>query len=128
MTDREAVRAWLPLLFRAVVVVAVAPAAAEKALDYGGQVAFFEGLGVPAPATMVAVVGATEALTVLLIAVGTAGRAAGVVLACVMVAAAAFGSPNPANVAALVSALGVAALGTGRFSLGASAPTADGAE
>lgn len=120
MTAGEAVRRWLPLLFRAVVLVVVAPAAARKAVDYGGQVAFFESLGVPAPAVMVAVVGATEAVTAALIAVGTLGRVAGVVLAVVMVSAAAFGGPNASNLSALVAALGVAALGTGAFSLGPS--------
>ena len=121
MTARDAVRRWLPLLFRAVVVAVVGPAAARKAIDYGGQVAFFESLGVPAPAAMVAVVGATEAVTAALIAVGAFGRVASAVLAVVMVSAAAFGGPNASNLSALVAALGVAALGTGAFSLGPSA-------
>lgn len=118
MTAREAVRRWLPLFFRAVVLAVVTPAAAQKAVDYGGQVAFFESLGVPAPAAMVAVVGATEAVTAVLIAVGTFGRLAGLVLAVVMVSAAALGGPNAFNLSALAAALGVAALGTGAFSLG----------
>ncbi|NHN48474.1 DoxX family protein [Halostella sp. JP-L12] len=120
MTDGDTVRRWLPLLFRAVVLAVVGPAALEKAIDYGGQVAFFESLGVPAPTAMVAVVGATEAVTTALVAVGTLGRVAGLVLAVVMVSAAAFGGPNAANLAALVAALGVAALGTGAYSLGPS--------
>jgi uncharacterized membrane protein YphA (DoxX/SURF4 family) len=118
MTAREAVCRWLPLFFRAVVLAVVAPAAAQKAVDYGGQVAFFESLGVPASAAMVAVVGATEAVTAVLIAVGTFGRLAGLVLAVVMVSAAALGGPNASNLSALAAALGVAALGTGAFSLG----------
>jgi uncharacterized membrane protein YphA (DoxX/SURF4 family) len=118
MTAREAVCRWLPLFFRAVVLAVVAPAAAQKAVDYGGQVAFFESLGVPASAAMVAVVGAMEAVTAVLIAVGTFGRLAGLVLAVVMVSAAALGGPNAFNLSALAAALGVAALGTGAFSLG----------
>jgi uncharacterized membrane protein YphA (DoxX/SURF4 family) len=118
MTAREAVCRWLPLFFRAVVLAVVAPAAAQKAVDYGGQVAFFESLGVPASAAMVAVVGAMEAVTAVLIAVGTFGRLAGLVLAVVMVSAAALGGPNASNLSALAAALGVAALGTGAFSLG----------
>lgn len=121
MTDRRAlVREWLPLLFRGVVVAVVTPAALEKVVDYGGQVEFFESLGVPAPAAMVVVVGATELVTTTLIAVGTAGRVAGLGLAVVMVNAAAFGDPNAANISALVAALGIATLGTGKFSLGPS--------
>ena len=118
MTAREAVRRWLPLSFRAVVLAVVTPAAAQKAVDYGGQVAFFESLGIPAPGAMVAVVGATEAVTAVLIAVGTFGRLAGLVLAVVMVSAAALGGPNASNLSALAAALSVAALGTGAFSLG----------
>lgn len=64
--------------------------------------------------------GATELVTTTLIAVGSAGRVAGLALAVVMVDAAAFGDPNAANLSALSAALDIAALDTGKFSLGPS--------
>ena len=110
-------RRWLPIPFRLGVVLVVGPAAVEKFLDYPGQVAFFEGLGVPAASVLVPIVGLAELTAVVAIGLGLYGRIAAVPLSIMMISAILFGGPNAANVSALLSAFVVAARGTGPYSI-----------
>ncbi|MWG34219.1 DoxX family protein [Halomarina oriensis] len=112
-----AARSALSLLARAVVVVVLAGPAVGKVLDYGGQVAFFESLGLPAPGLLVALSAAVELAALVGVGLGVAGRLLAVPLVVNMLVAVVAGAPNPANLAVLAGALVVLALGTGPYSL-----------
>lgn len=69
-------REWTPVVLRAIIVVLVALPAAGKFLDYAGQVEFFRSLGIPASGLMVVVVGVVEVSSIVMLALGVAGRIA----------------------------------------------------
>jgi uncharacterized membrane protein YphA (DoxX/SURF4 family) len=109
------VRAWVPVCLRAVAVALVAPAAALKVVDYGGQASFFAEIGVPAPEITVLVVAAVQLLACTGIAVGVANRLAAFVLVPIMLTAMALYAVVPSNAAVLVASVGVVALGPGAY-------------
>ncbi|WP_458187305.1 DoxX family protein [Haladaptatus sp. NG-WS-4] len=110
-------RRWLPLVLRALVVVIVAIPAITKFADYAGQVDFFTSLGIPAPGVMVLVVGVVEVASVVMLALGVAGRVAALALTVVMLVAIVTDGANPLNVTVLLASLGILSLGTGPYSL-----------
>lgn len=108
---------WLPIPTRIIVVLLLAPSALSKFVDYPASVEYFAGLGIPAPEIMVLVVGAFEAVAVVALSLGVAGRIACVPLLAIMVVAMTTAGIVPSNVAALVGALGITLLGTGPYSV-----------
>ncbi len=94
----------------------VAGPATAKFTSYGQMVEGFGGMGVPAPALMVLVVGIVEIVAVAAAVLGL-GRLPFVALTGSMLVAIILGGPAPNALAALVAALGLAVLGTGALSL-----------
>ncbi|WP_458209406.1 DoxX family protein [Haladaptatus sp. NG-SE-30] len=110
-------RRWLPLILRTLIVVIVAIPAITKFADYAGQVEFFTSLGIPAPEVMVLVVGFVEVASIVMLALGTAGRVAALALSVVMLVAIVTDGANPLNVTVLLASLAIIYLGTGPYSL-----------
>ena len=107
---------WIPVLLRVVVALFLVPGGATKFVDYGGQTAFFAELGIPAPGATVLLVGVVELGAAATIATGTAGRVGALAVVPIMVTAIVLAGPVLSNVAVLVGTIGVAVLGTGRYS------------
>jgi len=110
-----ALREWVPVCLRAMVVIMVFPAAAMKVLDYDGQAAFFAEIGVPAAEVTVLLVAAVQLVAVAALVVGVASRLAALVLVPVMVTAMGLYAVVPSNVAVLVGSVGIVVLGSGRY-------------
>jgi uncharacterized membrane protein YphA (DoxX/SURF4 family) len=108
---------WFPVVLRAVVVLALAPSAFSKFLQYGASVDMFEGWGIPAPSLMVVVVGFFEVAAVFALILGLLGRLASVPMLVIMPVAMITASVNPLNVLVFLGCLGIALLGTGALSL-----------
>lgn len=107
---------WLPVLLRAVVSLFLIPGSSMKFIEYAGQAAFFAELGMPAPGATVLLVGVVELGAAVLIVTGTAGRVGALAVVPIMVTAILLTGPAVSNVAVLVGSIGIAILGTGRFS------------
>lgn len=108
---------WVPVALRAVVAVALLPAALVKFLDYGSRAARFADLGVPAADATVVVVGVVELAAALALVFGVASRAAALAVVAVMLGAVAFVGVVPSNAVVLLASLGVLALGPGRYAV-----------
>ncbi|WP_435157712.1 DoxX family protein [Haladaptatus sp. DFWS20] len=117
MSATSQLRKWLPLLLRILVAAIVTLPAVGKFLDYGGQVEFFASLGIPAPEILVLVVGTIEAVSVLMLLLGIAGRVAALALVGVMLVAIITAGVNPLNLTVLLASVGILYLGTGPYSL-----------
>lgn len=83
-----------------------------KFLTYGSKVQFFGSLGLPWPAVLVPLVGATELAAAVLLFDDTATRVAATLTAGIMVVAAATAGPDPRNVGVLLLALGLLGVDT----------------
>lgn len=114
---RFSIRDGLSLVARGAVVAALAGPATAKVLDYAGQVAFFESIGLPAPELLVVVSGVVELVALVGIGLGVAGRLLAIPLVVNMLVAVVAAEPNPGNLTVLAGALVVLALGTGPFSV-----------
>jgi uncharacterized membrane protein YphA (DoxX/SURF4 family) len=114
----DPLRAWGPVVLRALVVVVLGPAGVLKFLAYDAQVAAFASYGVPAADLLVVVVGVVELAATVAIALGVACRVAALVVVPVMVAAMGLYAVVPTNAAVLVACVGLAALGPGTLTLG----------
>jgi uncharacterized membrane protein YphA (DoxX/SURF4 family) len=110
-----ALRAWLPVCLRAVVVAMVLPAAATKLVDYEGQAAFFAEIGVPAADVTVLVVAAVQLVAVAALLFGVATRLAALALVPVMLTAMALHAVVFSNVAVLLGSVAIAVLGPGKY-------------
>lgn len=117
MNTRDVVNEYLPVLLRAVVVVALALPAFAKFFAYGEQVEMFAEWGIPAPAVMAPVVGVFEVAGLLAVLLGAAARIAALPLIVIMVVALAAAGVTVPALAVLLGSLGIAALGSGAFSL-----------
>lgn len=117
MNTRDIVNEYLPVLLRVIVVVALALPAFAKFFAYGEQVEMFTEWGVPAPAVMVPVVGVFEVAGLLAVLLGAAARIAALPLIVIMVVALAAAGVTVPALAVLLGSLGIAALGSGAFSL-----------
>ncbi|WP_256562691.1 DoxX family protein [Halomarina pelagica] len=96
---------------RLVVAALIAKPALGKFLTYGGSVAFFDAIGMPAPAAMVIVAGVVEVGAVALLLVGTGERLAALSLIPVMIVAILYVGPDWKNVGVLFGSLAVLVLG-----------------
>jgi putative oxidoreductase len=117
MDTRDVINKYLPVLLRAIVVVALALPAFAKFFAYGEQVEAFAGWGLPAPEVMVPVVGVFEVAGLLAVLLGAAARIAALPLIVIMVVALAAAGITVPALAVLLGSLGIAALGSGAFSL-----------
>ena len=115
-TDRvRSIRRSIPdgalLGLRLVVTALVAKPALSKFLTYGSSVAFFDAIGMPAPAAMVVVAGVIELGAVALLLVGTGERFAALSLIPVILVAILYVGPDWKNVGVLFGSLAVLVLG-----------------
>lgn len=111
------ISSWLPIPLRVIVVLLLAPSALFKFVDYPTSVEGFAGIGIPAAEIIVLVVAAFEAIAVVALSLGVAGRIACVPVLVIMVVAMTTAGVAPSNVAVLVGTLGLILLGTGAYSL-----------
>lgn len=114
---REATPKWILGGLRLVVAALVAKPALSKFLTYGNSVAFFDAIGMPAPALMVVVAGVIELGAVGLLLVGVGKRLAALSLIPVMLVAMLHVGPDWKNLSVLVGALAIVALETDADSL-----------
>lgn len=97
---------------RLILVVLVAKPALSKVVTYGSSVAFFDAIGMPAPAVMVIIAGLIEVGAVVLLLVGVGERLAAVSLIPVMLAAILYVGPDWKNLSVFVGALAIVVLET----------------
>lgn len=109
---RRSIPEWGVVGLRLVVAALVAKPALSKFFTYGNSVAFFETIGMPAPALMVVVVGVIEVGAVVLLFIGVGERLAALSLVPVMLVAMLYVGPDWKNLSVLVGALAIFALGT----------------
>jgi uncharacterized membrane protein YphA (DoxX/SURF4 family) len=107
----------LSLLARIAVVGITTYPALRKFLQYPARVAQFETWGIPWPELAVLAAGTVQLLAVATIALGFGGRLGAGALAVVMAVAMTTAGPNLFNGTVFVSALAIAVLGTGRYSV-----------
>ena len=112
-----ALRRWLPLVFRAIVVWQLAWPALSKFVLYGSRVEHFRhDYGIPFPEVMVPVVGTFEIVMVIAALFGLAGRIAAVPMIVIMLVAISTGGLNEGNLMVLTGSTGILLLGTGPLS------------
>lgn len=119
-SERAALTGWaglVPVVFRAVAALLLAPSAVLKLVAHSKRAAVFADLGVPAPEVTVVVVGLLELLAAVLIATGTEGRVGALVGVPIMIAAIGFAGLMVTNIAVLVACVGIVGLGPGRYTL-----------
>lgn len=96
---------WLLAMLRLLLVVLVAKPAVSKFVTYGSSVAFFDAVGMPAPAATVVVAGLVEVMAVFLLIVGRGERIAALSLIPVMIVAILYVGPDWKNLAVLAGSL-----------------------
>lgn len=111
----DGVTQWLPVVLRAVAATVLLPAALIKFVYYSQRAARFAELGVPAADVMVVFVGVVELVTALALVFGVLSRVAALGVVVVMLVAISFVGVVPSNAVVLLAALGVVALGPGKY-------------
>ncbi len=115
---RKLIWAWLPLLFRALVVWQLAWPALSKFVEYESRVEHFRhDYGIPEPAVLVPIVGFFELITVVAMVLGAAARLAAIPAVVIMLVAMATAGPSGGNLLVLIGSLAIIVLGSGRLSL-----------
>ena len=109
---RQSAPTWIHTVLRLVLIVLVAKPALSKVVTYGSSVAFFDAIGMPAPAAMVIIAGIIEVGAVLLLLVGVGERLAAISLIPVMLVAILYVGPDWKNLSVLVGALALLFLET----------------
>lgn len=109
---RESTPEWALLGLRLAVAALVVNPALSKFLTFGNSVAFFDAIGMPAPAVMVLVAGVIEVTAVVLLLVGVGERLAALAIVPVMLVAMLHVGPDWKNLGVLLGALAILALGT----------------
>lgn len=109
---QQSIPEWIHTALRLVLVALVAKPALSKVVTYGSLVAFFEAIGMPAPAVMVIIAGLIEVGAVALLLVGVGERLAAVSLVPVMLVAILYVGLDWKNLSVLVGAVGILVLET----------------
>jgi uncharacterized membrane protein YphA (DoxX/SURF4 family) len=107
----------VPLLARLAAVGLTTYPALRKFAQYPERVAQFAAWGLPWPEVAVLVAGTVQVLALVTVGLGVGGRFGASALALVMVVAVSTAGPTPLNGTVFLSAVVVARLGTGRYSV-----------
>lgn len=109
---RQLAPTWIHRSLRLVLIILVAKPALSKVVTYGSSVAFFDAIGMPAPAAMVIIAGIIEVGAVILLLIGVGERLAAIALIPVMLVAILYVGPDWKNLSVLVGALALLFLET----------------